>query len=293
MKISSIINPVAGRGRAAKVWEQIKGPLAKDNDMQYEFTSKPGHATLLAQKAVEERSDALAVVGGDGTVHEAVNGLMGGNTALAVFPAGTGNDFAKTLKLPGSRETTEKFSTFIRKKIDVAKLDEEYFVNIAGVGLDAEVARIVNNASYLKGKLAYLGGIMGALVKFKPLLLEVVVDGIRLREKAMLVAVGNGQYLGGGIRLLPQAGVDDGLLDVCLIKETSVLEALTTLPAVYTGRHILHPKCVFLKGRKISIEVLSGHSTVHAQIDGQVKRKNYLEINVVPQALPVLVPPLE
>lgn len=291
MKIMFIINPVAGKGSAIKIWRDIKRLIDDAGlDYAYKFTTGPRDATLIAKTAAAEKNDIVAVLGGDGTLQEAVNGLVGSETCLAVLPGGTGNDFAKTLKI--SKDIGKMIETLIKpvkKKIDVLKCNDQYLINMAGIGLDAQVAANVNGKRCLKGELAYLSAILQTLASYRAADVEIIVDGVKKRERITLIAVGNGQFVGGGIHMLPEAKIDDGLLDICVIRETTKLEALLTLPKVYAGRHISHPKCRFLKAHEVIINVIQESPKVFSQIDGQVFCEQSLYISVIPQAINILI----
>jgi YegS/Rv2252/BmrU family lipid kinase len=292
MRIKFIINPLAGRGRSLELWKQIIHNIADAyDDYEYIYTRCPEDATLQAKIAAEQKYDVVAVVGGDGTLNEAVNGLVGSETALAVFPGGTGNDFAKTLGITKNTDAMLKIvQNAKKKKIDIVKCNDKYFVNMAGLGFDAEVAKIVNNIRFIKGEIAYLSAILKTLFTYRPVDIEIVIDGVRRIERVTLVSVGNGKFIGGGIQMLPNAVLDDGLVDICIIKETNKAEILRTLPSVYQGRHMTNHKCVFLKGREVTIDIQKNARPVCAQVDGQVFYNTSLQIRVIPRALQVLVP---
>lgn len=170
MNIRIIVNPAAGRGRALFVWSQVKEQLSKRNiSVKCDLTIEPGHAVQLAKKAAEDETDILAVIGGDGTIHEAVNGLVGSQTALAIIPGGTGNDFAKSLQIP--KNISGAVAVLLnpaRKKIDLIKYNNSYLINMSGLGFDAEVARRVNGTRILKGEAAYLLAILKTLASYRP-----------------------------------------------------------------------------------------------------------------------------
>ncbi|PKM87371.1 MAG: lipid kinase [Firmicutes bacterium HGW-Firmicutes-12] len=292
MRIKFIINPLAGRGRALELWKQIKHIMGDDSEgYQFVYTRSPGEATLLAKKAVKEKYDTLAVIGGDGTLNEVANGLVGSETALAVFPGGTGNDFAKTLGITRNpSKLIEILNNGKKKLIDIVKCNDEYFINMAGIGFDAEVAKNVNGIRFLRGEIAYISAILKTLLTYRPIEAEIVIDGLVRKEKVILVAVGNGEFVGGGIHILPNAILDDGLIDICIIKETTKTEILRTLPSVYKGSHTSNPKCLFLKGREVIINIQRSERQVYAQLDGQVFYNKSLHISVIPQAIQVLIP---
>lgn len=142
MKVFSIINPVAGRGKARKNWNQVENYLSKRcKDLHVAYTGGPGQGTVLAQKAVQEGADVILAVGGDGTIHEIVNGMMPtGTTSLALLPSGTGNDLARSLAIPiNPLKAAELIYTGKRFAMDLALLEDKYVVNMAGIGLDLHI----------------------------------------------------------------------------------------------------------------------------------------------------------
>lgn len=160
---------------------------------------------------------------------------------------------------------------------------------MAGIGLDAQVAANVNEKKHLKGELAYLSAILQTIASYQAADVEIIIDGVGKRERITLIAVGNGQFVGGGVHMLPEAQIDDGILDICIIRETTKLEALLTLPKVYAGRHISHPKCKFFKAHEVIINVMQESPKVFSQMDGQVFCEQSLHIAIVPQVVNIVV----
>ncbi len=291
MKVKCIINPIAGKGKACKAWFRLLAPLSNHfSDLEYEFTKYKGHATQLAQEAVEKQTDLVIAFGGDGTFHEIVNGLVFSKTALAIVPAGSGNDFARSLKLPATLTSlTDVIFSGNYQTIDLGIVNNRYFLNMAGVGFDAEVAQRVHQRS-LTGTPAYVSAIIETIFKYKPLEIEINIDGVGTREKITLIAVGNGRYVGGGVYMLPKADIADGLLDVCLISETTKGDMMKTLPAAYFGKHLSHPKCRYLKLKEITISPVGQEHSAYAQLDGEGYTDFPLRFGIAPQALKIIVP---
>lgn len=291
MKVKCIINPIAGNGKACKAWSRLMAPFRNHfNDLEYEFTQHKGHATQLAKEAADKHTDLVIALGGDGTFHEIVNGLAYSKTALAIVPAGSGNDFARTLKLPAALTSlTDVIIAENYQTIDLGLVNGHYFLNMAGVGFDAEVAQRVHQRS-LTGTSAYVSAIIETIFKYKPLEVEISIDGVSSREKITLIAVGNGRYVGGGVYMLPKANIADGLLDVCLISETTKGDMLRTLPATYFGKHLSHPKCRYVQLKEITIRPLDQEHPAYAQLDGEGYTQFPLRFGIAPQALKIVVP---
>lgn len=292
MKTLCIINPVAGKGRAIQVWNSVQGELRQIfSHLELEYTGCAGDATFIARKAVNKGYELVIVFGGDGTLHEVVNGLAGSDTALAIVPAGSGNDFARSLGL--SKEPKQAISVIAlckKKRLDLGRFDGRYFLNMGGLGFDADVAHRINGKRLLRGQLAYLVAVLQTLGTYDSYRVEIRIDDQKLEEETIMVSVGNGQYVGGGFRLLPQASLEDGLLDIMVVRKISRLDIIRTLPALYQGTHLGHPKCSFYRGHEVTINLLEPNKKVFAQVDGQEFWEFPLVFGVVPGALQVIVP---
>jgi len=292
MKTLCIINPVAGKGRAIQAWRSVQGELRQIySKLDLEYTSCAGDATLVAREAVNKGYQLVIVFGGDGTLNEVVNGLAGSDTALAIVPSGSGNDFARSLGL--SKDPKQAIATIAvskKKRLDLGRFAGRYFLNMGGLGFDADVAHRINGKRLLRGQLAYLIAVLQALGAYDSYRVELRIDDQKLEEETIMVSVGNGQYAGGGFRLLPHASLEDGLLDIMVVRKTSRLDIISTLPALYKGTHLGHPKCSFYRGREVNINLLEPNKKVFAQVDGQEFQEFPLEFGIIPGALQVIVP---
>jgi len=267
LSVFFVINPVAGRGRAKGVWSKIQKKI--DIKYDYCFTSRAGEATYLAQKAWEQGFNTIVSVGGDGTIREIVKSLAGKEVKLGIIPAGTGNDFARTVGIP---EDIEKSLDLIKRgntrKVDVISCNGEILINAAGAGLDAFVADCVNNeVKFLKGSAAYIFAVIKTLLRFKPQEVEIILDGKVLKKRVWLVTVSNGRYYGGGMMICPTAQPDDGYLDVSIVNEVGKLEILRFLPKVFTGRHTTHRSYETIRGKKVTIK---SRSPILVHTDGDI-----------------------
>jgi len=246
---------------------------------------------LVSKRLDSNLRKNLDGTGGDGTLHEVANGLAGQNVALGVVPSGTGNDFARSLGLslePG-QAITELAQGEI-KKLDLGRCEKKYFINMGGLGFDADVAYRVNRKRFFRGRLAYLIAALQTLLAYKTYQLEISIDNKVITADSILVSVGNGQYVGGGFRLLPQAALDDGLLDIMVVSNTSRKEIICALPSLYKGGHVGHPKCEFYRGREVIINLKDAKGAAIAQVDGEELLKFPLRFGIEPQALQVIVP---
>jgi diacylglycerol kinase (ATP) len=292
MKALSIINPAAGKGKALEVWRGLQPELQNILfDLDWQLTSCQGDATAIAKDAAAQGYELIISCGGDGTLNEIVNGIVGSPVALAVIPAGSGNDFARSLGLPKDpQEAVRIIAAGHKSPIDLGLINGRCFLNMAGLGFDADVAHRINGKRILQGQTAYLAAVLQTLAVYKSYHVEIVIDEQKITEEAILVSVGNGRYVGGGFCLLPRASLADGLLDVMVVRKTTRIDIIKNLPALYKGAHEKHPKCSFYRGREVIIRLIKPGNQGYAQVDGQEFSDFPLRIAVMPQALEVLVP---
>ncbi len=297
-----IVNPVAGAGRTARVWPQIMG-LFKGNGLRFEhdLTEAPGHAVVLAKAAAERGYELVVSVGGDGTVNEVVNGLYeSGNikgARLGIISTGTGGDYVRTVGVPRSYE--EACRCFIEPKtltVDLGVVEyanngktiERLFVNFAGLGFDAEIVqRTTHQFKALGGLLSYLMGALATLVFYRNRKVSLIIDGEEVEKDVCTVIMNNGRYGGGGMFTAPDADLADGLLDVLIIDDIGKVDLLWSLPRIYKGTHLTHPKVTMRRAREIEIRCRDGR--MHLQADGELLGKLPARFRVLPSSLNIVV----
>ena len=260
MNVVVVANPTAGRGKAGRLIGRVTGQLhALGIDHRIRVSESATDLEQLVRSAAEEGADIVAVLGGDGSVGAAVNGLVGSAAALAILPAGTGDDFAKAIG-PGKLEAAVRLLAAPEiREVDLLEVTAgaqvRHVANIAGAGFDSEVNETANAMSIrLGGTGTYLVAILATLRRFVPASYVIEVDDERIATDAMLVVVGNGRSYGGGMRALPDAVIDDGLLDVCVVHALSTSAFLRAFPRVFRGTHVRHPKVTMLRGRRVTLE---------------------------------------
>lgn len=259
-----IFNPVAGKGRAARSLDPALRFLSQ-NGVPYKLmtTEREGHATQLA--AATPPGSTVVALGGDGTVHEVVKGILNGAPAdpsngrtLAVVPVGSGDDFAFSLGIPRNdlEGALGRLVNPRKVRIDIGYIDGEPFANSTGVGFDAEAAyRVRTSPKLFKGLSAYLYGVLAALSSLKPVSVRILVDGTEVYTgPSLLVSLQNGPRAGGSFLFSPEARNDDGLLDVLVAGEFGRLTALGILPRVMNGRHLSDPNVHLFRGTRVELQ---------------------------------------
>ncbi len=285
-----IINPKAGNGRGEKVWEKVKRNLQEQN-IPYRsfFTQRPGHGKDIAQQMAHihhEHLKGIVTVGGDGTMHEVINGLSH-HPAIPVsfIPAGSGNDFARGFKIP--RATAQALLHIVSKKSRIRRFDigeyrlrkrkhkPSFFTSSLGIGFDGEVARRTNESKYKGilnkiglGSLSYIITVVKLAMTYQPFQLKMKVDGKELEfSDVWLIATTNIKYYGGGMKISPDAIPNDGLLNVCIVHNLSRRKLLILFGTVFLGLHTKLKEVTLLVGKEIEVDT-NKPVTMHA--DGEL-----------------------
>lgn len=291
-----IINPTAGHGRAAKSWRRLEPLAAGYGDYQARLTEAPGHALELAREAAELGSDRVIVFGGDGTVNEVGNGLVGTNTAMGVVPTGSANDWFRFFELPLNLEAALRLGfEGCRSRSDAGlAVGHRYFFNVCGIGFDATVARRVNLAGpvlkNIPGTLPTVLMVLVTLLTYRGPEVTVQIDDQEPTAigSLFLAEAGVGRYTGGGMKILPDAILDDGLFDLMLAVGVRRMEVLGLLARIYKGAHTTNPKLSFSRGRRLTI---ASSRSMAFHLDGEDVGNLPVTLELVPAALDVIVPP--
>ena len=275
-----ILNPIAGRGAGQRLSPQISARLAEQGlDFEMLSTKGPGHASLLAGEAVERGQPVVVAVGGDGTVNEVLHGLVqaldgSDRTALGVLPIGTGNDFAYAAGLPlGLPEACRVIAEGRTRAIDVgrAKADNEdvrYFGNGVGIGFDAIVNIESRKLQRLRGFAVYLVAVFRTLAfYYHAPLVELTIDGQEIVQPSMMLSIMNGRRFGGGFVMTPQAEMDDGLFDICLMGQVPRPSMVGFVPRFMQGTHITDERVSLSQGQKVRVV---SETPWAAHVDGEV-----------------------
>ncbi len=260
MTVVVVANPTAGRGRAAASIGGVAARLhALGVDHRIRVAESAEDLERLARAAADEGAEIVAVLGGDGSAGAAANGVVGTNAALAILPAGTGDDFASAIGASSLEAAADLLAAPDIREVDVLRVtagaQERRVINIAGAGFDSEVNEAANAMSVRLGATGtYVAAVLTTLRRFVPARYEIAVDDERIATEAMLVVVGNSRSYGGGMRVLPDASIDDGLLDVCIVRKLSTSAFLRAFPRVFRGTHVRHPKVTMRRGRRVTVE---------------------------------------
>jgi YegS/Rv2252/BmrU family lipid kinase len=244
---------------------------------------------------VEGGAELLVAVGGDGTINEVANGLVGAEHAeLAIIPRGTGGDFVRTFGIPAKLDDAVRVALGDKTRtIDLGHAEyasgRSYFANIASAGMSGAVAKRTNEATRapLGGKVAYLWSTVAVFAGWKNAEIRVTVD-TEVRSGPMFdVIVANCRYLAGGMKITPDADPEDGLFDVLLIGDISKLDLALTMPRIYRGTHLPHPKAELLRGASVTVEAAE---PLPVELDGEQPGTTPVRFDVVPRALRLRVP---
>ncbi len=295
-RIGLIVNPTADKGRGAALGRDVAEQLRSRGHEVIDLSSETADgARASALTGIAAGLDVLAVTGGDGTVNLGVNLCAGTDTVLAIVAAGTGNDIARGLELPvhDAVAAAEVIANGRVRVIDAGRHTDgqgvqHWFAGVLGAGFDSLVNERANTWGWPKGRMRYNLAIARELPVFKPIPYVVEVDGVRHSTQAMLVAVGNGQSYGGGMRVCPEASFDDGLFDILIVHQISTFEFLKVFPKVFSGKHVGHPAVEILRGRQVWLEATG----IVSYADGERFAALPMGAEIVPAALHVLVPGL-
>lgn len=292
-----IINPTSGNGSSKRKWPRIKALLnAEDFDFDYAFTEHEKHSILLVQIAVKQGFKNIISVGGDGTLHNIINGIQRQNYVnssdiqIGVIPIGTGNDWIKTYNIPVH---IEKAISVIKRGVlrqqDLGKIEfidqkqeSIYFNNLAGVGFDGFVVSKVGKYKNL-GALAYLIGTIAGLFSFKNFSSTITLNKTEIRTKSLMVLVGLCKYSGGGMQLTKDPNPYDGLFDVSIAKDLSKFDILKNLSNLFNGKIVEHSKVENYKVSELSI-IIDSKVKPFIQADGELIGTGSIRLKIVPRA---------
>ncbi|MGH3016857.1 MAG: diacylglycerol/lipid kinase family protein [Gaiellaceae bacterium] len=295
-----LVNPASAGGSTGSRWPEIARRAAEAGlEGDALFSEEPGHLRDLACQVAAAGAELLVAVGGDGTVNEVVNGLVAaeGQAELAVIPRGTGVDFVRSFEIPTKLD--DAFSVVLAgrsRPIDLGRAtyrswsgetETLYFANVASAGMSGAIAKRVNESKSRLAKASYFFATFSVFARWQTGEVRVSVDdeirGGRMRD----VIIANCRYFGGGMKICPEAEPDDGVLDALLIGDITKTDLALTLPKIYRGTHLPHPKAELLRGQVVSVDA---RLPLPIQLDGEQPGTTPVRFEVVPRAIRVRVP---
>jgi len=288
-KIIFIVNPHSGVGKQKGIEKLIEKHLdASTFEYSIVYTEKAGHASELSREAVSRGLDAVIAVGGDGTVNEAAQGLVGSETALGIIPTGSGNGLSRHLKIPmNPSKAICILNDYRTAKIDTATLNDNLFVSIAGVGFDAKVAKKFAKAGK-RGFRTYFNIATSAYSSYNPKTYRMVIDGQEIRRKAMFISFANSNQFGNNTSIDPNARLDDGFIDVCIVSKVPYWKTVFLAPLLFMKRFDRTPYVEIIRAKEVELVRKKGKSG-HVDGDPFVAGKN-IHLRIQPLSLNVIIP---
>ncbi|MBF8281896.1 MAG: DAGKc protein [Anaerolineales bacterium] len=297
-----IFNPMADRGRSGQQASDLRAMVDEMGGADWQGTEYPAHATEIAAQAALQGYQTIVALGGDGTVHEIVNGLMKIEAAhrprLGIVPMGSGNDFAGGAGIQmNQQEAMRRVFTGTPKPVDVARIQDgtgrtEYFDNTLGIGFDAAINIRSRSIQSLQGFMMYLTATLLTIARdFAAPHMKVTYDGGTLDEPLMMITVGNGPREGGGFLTTPESKMDDGLLDFVYIRPVSKVRMLQLVPKVMNGTHVKEKEVKIAQTTKLVVDAdralpIHADGELFAPYEADVR---HVEITLVPGAINVIV----
>ena len=297
-----LVNPASANGATGRRWAELErraAALGLEGDTQ--LSERPGHLSELAAEAVARGATSLVVVGGDGTVHEVVDGVVGAGLGdrvdLGMIPLGTGRDFARSLRIPRRFEdAVEVARAGLVRTVDVGRATyttaageaRAHFANFAGAGISGGIAARANRTSKaLGGKISFFWATLAVFSRWPPSEMTVTIDGVERQARLLEALAMNGDYTAGGMWVAPEASLEDGAFDVVLIGDFSKAEFTTTFPKIYRGRHVTHAKVEIIRARELAVDAPEPLPIV---LDGEQPGTTPVRFELLPAALRVRVP---
>lgn len=304
MKYFVIVNPTSGRGLGEKSIPQIESFL-KEHGFDYTLarTERMWHAAELAEGAARDGCNVIVCASGDGTVNEAINGIMRAkkagfnSTAFTVLGIGTGNDFAGGTGIPTNLdEGLKSLKANKRRKIDLGLVrggdypEGRYFGNGIGVGFDAAVGNEAVKVRWTRGLLAYLIGVIKTVfLYYNPAQVEIVLDDKEvIKQTSLMISVMNGRRMGGGFQMAPDSKADDGLFDLCIAETASKGRILAMIPHFIKGTQETLPEIQMKRAKKVSVKSLDATFPAHADGEFICLDGNHLTLELLPQELEII-----
>ncbi|MHB8490111.1 MAG: diacylglycerol/lipid kinase family protein [Candidatus Dormibacteria bacterium] len=302
-----VMNPASAGGRTHRNWPAIAAALLSAGvAFDLHRTSATGDATRAVRSALAAGYRTVIVVGGDGTLNEVVNGFfdpvgvpIGSDAVLALLPSGTGGDFRRAAGIPADLgAAAHLIASGLSRRIDAGRVEfadgqRRFFINIADCGMGGEVVARVNRSAHksggARGSAMFLATSLSTLLKYQSRIANVDIDGLQVERDVRSVVVANGQYFGGGMRVAPAAELDDGRFDVVIIAETGRIRALTGIPSLYRGRHVLRSEVEVHRARVVRVACVG--APMLFDVEGEQVGTTPATLTCVPGAISLVCPP--
>jgi len=288
-KIIFIVNPISGVGKQKGIEKLIEKHLDVSGfDYSIIYTEKPGDAVVISKDAADHGMDAVIVVGGDGTVNETAQGLTGSETALGIIPTGSGNGLSRHLKIPmNTVKAIRILNNFRTAKIDTATLNDNLFVSVAGVGFDAKVAKEFAKPGK-RGFGKYFNIATTAYANYKPRKYRMVIDGQEITRKALMISFANSSQFGNNTSIDPNAKIDDGYIDVCIVRKVPYWKTIFLAPLLFMKKFDRTSYVEIIRAKEVELVRKKGKSG-HLDGDPFVAGKN-VHLKIQPLSLKVIIP---
>lgn len=297
-----IVNPTSGNGASKKQWPLIYNELKQQQfDFKYVFTEHKEHAFELVEEAINNGYQKFISVGGDGTLHTIVNGVLNLESSLiseikiGIIPIGTGNDWVKTYGISKDyKKAIAVIKTEHTIKQDIGKItlatkkQPIYFNNLAGIGFDAFVVNKVHKFKNL-GSLAYLSGALVSIFSYKKPMLEISFNKKTIKSNTLLLLIGICNYCGGGMKLTKKPNSTDGLFDISFVKNITLLQIIANIPGLFNGNITNHKIVENYKKSELQIKVINNQEAF-IQADGELIGSGSFNVQLLPKALTFIVP---
>lgn len=279
-----IVNPFSGNGKPLKIFPIVMETFDKHKiNYKYLIISSREETRDFIDKWSTTEFNKILLLGGDGTINQILQDVIDKNFSIGVLPVGSGNDMAKNLgfKPPFKKEYIIDLINGEERFVDIGKCNDRYFCNELGIGFAAKVAHDYNKSFFLRGKAKYYFQIFKNIIFYKAKKLFISASS-KYRENVFLISVGNGKTTGGGVPLTIEAEVDDGLLDVCIVKDLPIMKRLENLLKALKGNHLSLPYVKYFKTEKINIE---SEEEMIAHMDGEMFNTKKMELTILPKRL--------
>ncbi|MDD2371105.1 MAG: diacylglycerol kinase family lipid kinase [Firmicutes bacterium] len=291
MKHLFIINPVAGKGHSEKYKKDIQDYFKDKRDTySIEITQSPGHATTLTKEYVRNSNWRVYSIGGDGTLNEVLNGLVGSGSSLGVIPSGSGNDFFRSLNSSNNIDILKNTIEGKETKCSLGKVNDRYFLNVASAGIDAEIvhnSRRFKKLPFLGGQGAYILGIFYTVFKYRSFKSKLTLNDQVYHNSTLLVAMANGRYYGGGMNIAPRADIFSKDFEVYHIDAAKPLRIIKLFPTLIKGKHDSLKEVKNYISNKVSLHC---DDSFLLNVDGEIERVNTANFSLIEEGVNIIIP---